>query len=150
MPLNVFFCPLSLCKSYDEIADKVGRHPQNTAELVETMEFLSQSMETTVFKLEFKIADAKRRLMFLLDYAEMPAEDIKLNSTVFFWPELVMQILEKNQVRLQALREKTEDKLRDRLVKFDDKLKEMLKRVEAYKTIGVSIIFFIMAFWDFG
>lgn len=66
-------------------------------------------------------------------------EDIKLNSTVFFWPELVMQILEKNQVRLQALREKTEDKLRERLAKYDDKLKDMYKRVEAYKTIGVCI-----------
>ena len=49
-----------------------------------------------------------------------------------------MQILEKNQVRLQALREKTEDKLKDRLVKYDEKLRELLKRVEAYKTIGVS------------
>ena len=49
-----------------------------------------------------------------------------------------MQILEKNQVRLAALREKTEDKLRDRLVKYDEKLKDLNKRVEAYKTIGVS------------
>ena len=65
-------------------------------------------------------------------------EDIKLNSTVFFWPELVMQILEKNQLRLQALREKTEDRLKDRLNKFDEKLKDLLKKVEAYKTIGVS------------
>lgn len=56
---------------------------------------------------------------------------------MFFWPELVMQILEKNQQRLIALREKTEDKLRERLAKFDEKLKDMLKRVEAYKTIGV-------------
>ena len=53
-----------------------------------------------------------------------------------------MQILEKNQIRLQALREKTEDKLREKLAKFDEKLKDVLKRVEAYKTIGV-IIFFI-------
>ncbi|CAF0812221.1 unnamed protein product [Brachionus calyciflorus] len=126
----------SICKAYDEIAEKVGRQPQSTAELVEIMEFLNQSIETTIFKLEFKINEAKRRLMFLLDYSLMPNEDIKLNSTVFYWPELVMQILEKNQVRLQALREKTEDKLRERLAKFDDKLKDMLKRVEAYKSIG--------------
>ena len=57
---------------------------------------------------------------------------------MFFWPELVMQILEKNQLRLQGLREKTEDKLKDRLAKFDEKLKEMLKKVEAYKNIGVN------------
>lgn len=51
-----------------------------------------------------------------------------------------MQILEKNQIRLTALREKTEDKLRDRLTKFDEKLKDLMKRVEAYKTIGVSFV----------
>jgi hypothetical protein len=61
-----------------------------------------------------------------------------LNSTVFFWPELVMQILEKNQVRLAGMRERTEDKLRDRVTRYDEKLKEMLKKVEAYKGIGVS------------
>ena len=55
-----------------------------------------------------------------------------------------MQILEKNQLRLQVLREKTEDKLRDRLAKFEEKLKELLKRVEAYKTIGVNITFKIL------
>lgn len=59
---------------------------------------------------------------------------------MFFWPELVMQILEKNQLRLQALREKTEDKLRERLMKFDEKLRDMLKKVEAYKGIGVIFI----------
>jgi hypothetical protein len=65
-------------------------------------------------------------------------EDIKLNSTVFFWPELVMSILEKNQARLAGMREKTEDKLRDRVTRYDEKLKDMLKKVEAYKGIGVS------------
>ena len=100
--------------------------------------------------------------MFLLDYAYMTsmgyflnkkkkknffktlffifiADDIKLNSSVFYWPEYVMQVLEKNQVRLQALREKTEEKLRERIQKFDEKLKDLLKRVELYKQIGVRI-----------
>jgi hypothetical protein len=57
-----------------------------------------------------------------------------------------MQILEKNQVRLQALRDKTEDKLREKLAKFDEKLKDLMKRVEAYKTIGVSCYFFGFCF----
>jgi dynein heavy chain, axonemal len=129
----------SLCKAYDEIADKVSKIPNTTAELVETMDFLNQSIETTVYKLEHKIGEAKKRLLFLMDYCLIPSEDIKLNSTVFFWPELVMQILEKNQVRLQALREKTEEKLRDRLIKFDEKLKDMHKRTEAFKSVGVCV-----------
>ncbi len=63
----------SICKAYDEIADKVSRQPTTTAELVETIEFLTQCMDSTIFKLEFKIGEAKKRLMFLLDYAIMPS-----------------------------------------------------------------------------
>lgn len=54
-----------------------------------------------------------------------------------------MQILEKNQSRLQALKEKTEEKLRDRLGKFDEKLKELYKRVEAFRNYGVRIELFL-------
>jgi hypothetical protein len=61
---------------------------------------------------------------------------------VFYWPELVMQILEKNQSRLQALREKTEDKLKDHISNFDLRLREMQKRVDLYRTIGVYKLFF--------
>ncbi len=63
----------SICKAYDEIADKVSRQPTTTAELVETIEFLTQCMDSTIYKLEFKIGEAKKRLMFLLDYAIMPS-----------------------------------------------------------------------------
>ena len=65
---------------------------------------------------------------------------------MFHWPALLSEILEKNQVRLQAIREKTEDKLRERLAKFDEKLKDLLKRVEAYKTIGVNKTFHFLKY----
>ena len=68
-----FFFNQRLCKVYDEIADKVSKQTTSTAELVETIEFLNKSIEETVFKLDFKIAEARRRLMFLLDYAVMPS-----------------------------------------------------------------------------
>ena len=69
----MFFFNQRLCKVYDEIADKVSKQTTSTAELVETIEFLNKSIEETVFKLDFKIAEARRRLMFLLDYAVMPS-----------------------------------------------------------------------------
>ena len=62
-----------ISKAYEEIAEKVGRQPQSTAELVEIIEFLNVSLDSTIYKLEFKIGEAKKRLMFLLDYAIMPS-----------------------------------------------------------------------------
>lgn len=53
-----------------------------------------------------------------------------------------MQILEKNQSRLQNLKERTEEKLRDRLGKFDEKIKDLYKRVESFRNIGVRFFDF--------
>lgn len=125
-----------LCKQYEEISDKVSKQPATTAELVEIVEFLSKSNETTIYQLLTKVGEAKERLMFLLDFSIMPIDDLKLNSQVFFWPELIIQKLETNQTRLQGIREKREEKLRDQIQRFDEKLKEMMKRVETYKQIG--------------
>ena len=73
----IMFWNPRICKSYDEIADKVSRQPASTAELVEITEFLNQSIDSTIYKLEFKINEAKRRLLFLLDYAIMPSMPLK-------------------------------------------------------------------------
>jgi hypothetical protein len=65
------FFPNRICKQYDEIAEKVSKQPTSTAELVETIEFLTECLENTVFKLAYKIEEARQRLMFLLDYSFM-------------------------------------------------------------------------------
>ena len=67
--MNTFFS--RICKQYDEISEKVGRTPSNTVELVEITEFLTQCLDATVYKLAFKIDEARQRLMFLLDNANM-------------------------------------------------------------------------------
>ena len=74
----------AICKAYDEIAEKVSRQPQSTADLVEIMEFLNQSNETTIYKLESKINEAKQRLIFLLDYAFMPSKGRTMAQFLFF------------------------------------------------------------------
>ncbi len=52
----------------------MSRAPSSTAELVEIIAFLTECTEKTIFKLEYRIAEAKKRLMFLLDYAIMPSK----------------------------------------------------------------------------
>jgi hypothetical protein len=52
----------------------VGKQPNSTAELVETIDFLNESIDSTIYKLEHKIGEAKKRLLFLLDYATMPSK----------------------------------------------------------------------------
>lgn len=66
------------------MADKVARVPASTAELVEIIAFLTECTENTIFKMEYKIAEAKKRLLFLVDYAIMPSNKNKYNETKLF------------------------------------------------------------------
>lgn len=75
----MFFLPCSfyrICRRYDEIADRLGEMPSTTAEIVELSDFLRESSEVTVFKLKDEIDEAANRLMFLLDYANLPCKEL--------------------------------------------------------------------------
>ncbi|KAK6187847.1 hypothetical protein SNE40_005782 [Patella caerulea] len=122
-----------ICKLYDEMTDKVSEMPDTTQEIVETQEFLKTSMDVTVHKLKDEIDEAANRLMFLLDYAIFPFEDIKLNSTVFHWPEHIRTVFELNQSRIINKREHIEEELRRKVSAFESRLAEYMTKVESYK-----------------
>ena len=61
-----------IVREYDEIATTVSVAADEVEELVRTTDFLNKSLESTIYKLAYKIGEAKNRLMFLLDYALMP------------------------------------------------------------------------------
>ena len=77
---------------------------------------MPQSREETVFHLQAKVKQAAERLLFLLDYALLPEEDIKLNNQTFNWPGRMEPIFEVSQQRLAARREKAENEVKERSV----------------------------------
>ena len=66
------FLSLRLCKSYDEISDKVQEMPDNTSDLVALTQFLENASSVTVVNLQTAVDEAGERLLFLLDYATLP------------------------------------------------------------------------------
>jgi len=61
-----------IVREYDEIAATVSVPADEIEELVRTTDFLNKALESSIYKLAYKIGEAKDRLMFLLDYAIMP------------------------------------------------------------------------------
>jgi dynein heavy chain len=61
-----------IVREYDEIASTVSVPADEIEELVRTTEFLNKALESLIYKLAYKIGEAKDRLMFLLEYALMP------------------------------------------------------------------------------
>ncbi|KAB1263611.1 Dynein heavy chain 3; axonemal [Camelus dromedarius] len=123
----------SICNQYSIIADKVSEIPANTRELVSLIEFLKKSSDVTVFKLRRQLRDAVERLEFLMDYADLPQEDIKLNSTLFLWPDQIEDILENSRNLLLSKRDQAEMDLIKRCSEFEAKLEGYNKELEGFR-----------------
>ncbi|XP_039631019.1 dynein heavy chain 3, axonemal [Polypterus senegalus] len=130
----------SICRRFDEIVEKISSVPQSTEELVLQEEYLKQASEVTVHKLRDEISEAANRLEFLLDYATLPYEDVKLNSSVFHWPESIQTAFEQNRNRLAARRERSEETLLKRISEYEKKLHLYNKELEAFKKREVMSI----------
>ncbi|PNI91683.1 DNAH3 isoform 2 [Pan troglodytes] len=123
----------SICNQYSHIADKVSEVPANTKELVSLIEFLKKSSAVTVFKLRRQLRDASERLEFLMDYADLPYEDIKLNSTLFLWPDQIEDIFDNSRNLLLHKRDQAEMDLIKRCSEFELRLEGYHRELESFR-----------------
>lgn len=65
-------------------------------------------------------------------------EDIKLNSTVFHWPDSLNTVFEVNQNRLTNRRERAEEELKKKIAAFEEKLYEHNKEIETFRKKEVT------------
>ncbi|XP_048576009.1 dynein axonemal heavy chain 3 isoform X2 [Nematostella vectensis] len=122
-----------ICRQYDEVSDKVQEMPDNTKDLVTLTQFLEKASTVLVVQLQSHVDDAGERLLFLLDYATLPYEDIKLNSTVFHWPEHIQKIFELSKNRIGHRKDLAMDDLKHRVKMYEEKLNGYNKEVEAFR-----------------
>ncbi|XP_059835308.1 dynein axonemal heavy chain 3 [Hypanus sabinus] len=123
----------SICQQYEEISDRISEVPESTEELVELDTYMKKATDVLVVKLKEEIFEAADRLNFLLDYATLSDDDLKLNSQVFNWPEQIMTMLDLHQDRLLSKREDVDDNLRNRVKEFRKKVVAYGKEVDSFK-----------------
>jgi len=85
-------------------------------------------------KIEVKLVILTILFFFLI------AEDQKLNTHVFHWPDHIKNVFEIAQKIILSKRDSIEDELRNRTSKFEDKLNDMLKEVESFKKKEVCFL----------
>ncbi|XP_009876528.1 PREDICTED: dynein heavy chain 3, axonemal [Apaloderma vittatum] len=129
-----------ICSEYNLIAETVNEVPLNAEELVELEAYLKKSSEVTVCKLRREVAKAACRLEFLMDYADLSHDDIKLNSTVFQWPNQIEIIFEYGRERLHDRRNRAEMALVERCSQFEETLEGYNTEVESYKKRDIMTI----------
>ncbi|XP_050953838.1 dynein axonemal heavy chain 3 [Labeo rohita] len=123
----------SICRRYDEITDRITSKLSNTEELVELNQYLRHTTEVTVHKLRHEIEEAVKRLDFMLDYATLPAEDMKLFSTLIHWPEQILSSIEASKDKLNNQKDQAEIDLMKRVGKLEEMLKGLDKEVDIFK-----------------
>nr|XP_046272658.1 dynein axonemal heavy chain 3 isoform X3 [Scatophagus argus] len=122
-----------ICQKYDEITETIRCPPKTTEELVSLDKYIKKTSDVTIHKLIDEIDEAAYRLSFLLDYATLPSDDLRLNSCVFRWPNQILTELEDSKTRLAATREQTEDYLRTRILDFEQRLRNVDEEIKAFK-----------------
>ncbi|XP_028831809.1 dynein heavy chain 3, axonemal isoform X2 [Denticeps clupeoides] len=122
-----------ICCRYDEIVETISRVPTNTEELVALGQYLRQTSEVTVHTLQNEVGEAFNRLCFLLDYPALPVADLKLNATVFHWPQKIKDILDSSKDKVDSRRDVAEEQLMKRIAEFEQKLQQISKELESFK-----------------
>ncbi|KAM7329251.1 hypothetical protein ACRRTK_010864 [Alexandromys fortis] len=80
-----------------------------------------------------QLRDASERLEFLMDYADLPHEDIKLNSTLFLWPDQIEDVFENSRNLLLSKRDQAEMDLIKRCSEFESRLEGYGKELETFR-----------------
>ncbi|CAH1793734.1 unnamed protein product, partial [Owenia fusiformis] len=123
----------AICKRYDEMADRVNEIPSTTEGLVELQQYFQSCREKHAEILKREVDKAADTLLSIIENAHFSHEDIKLNSTVFHWPEHIKTVFELSQSRLTNRREHAEDELKRKVSSFEEKLEIFNKEVESYR-----------------
>jgi len=123
-----------ICEQYDGIVTRITTIPDNTEELVTLMKFLEKLELKELLDLKNQLVPAAENLMFLLDYATLPEEDIKLNDTTFSWPDRILPIISYSEMRLRKKNEQATDNLSGWKKEFQERVNKAVEDTEAFRT----------------
>uniref|UniRef100_A0A8D3AAF5 Dynein axonemal heavy chain 12 n=1 Tax=Scophthalmus maximus TaxID=52904 RepID=A0A8D3AAF5_SCOMX len=116
---------LQICSEFETIGEKALKVPENTEDMTQMLDFIQFTKTEGIAELNEKIKEAYHRLIYLLDVHIFEPEDLELNSTVFLWPQKILQTFELNDEEKgeQELLAKREE-LMVQLEKLGSRIKE--------------------------
>ncbi|OAJ37962.1 hypothetical protein BDEG_21931 [Batrachochytrium dendrobatidis JEL423] len=120
---------LSICESYEKISAKAMKVPSDTEELVELIKYVENAKTKDIVALKEEIHKGKRRLDFLLTYAFMSEEDIKLNGVTFTWPTRILPIFELSKKRMLQKKTKAQEDLKLK-IEATNNFPEYIKKIK--------------------
>ncbi|XP_068431186.1 dynein axonemal heavy chain 3 isoform X2 [Clinocottus analis] len=122
-----------ICQKYEEITEIIRSTPETTQELVSLNQYIKETSDVTIPKLIDEIDEATCRLSFLLDYATLPFDDLRLHSRVFHWPDRILIELDFSNIHLATVKEQTMECLQKKILDFEQRLQDVDIEIQAFK-----------------
>ncbi|KAJ3308630.1 Dynein heavy chain 3, axonemal [Boothiomyces sp. JEL0838] len=128
---------LSICEAYEKISAKAMKVPNDTEELVEIIKYVEQAKSKEIVALRDDIGKGKKRLDFLLNYAFMSEDDIKLNGVTFTWPTRIMPIFELSKKRMLQKKTKAQEDLKIKIESTNAEVEECFDQATKFQDYGI-------------
>lgn len=108
--------------------------PEATPEVVELINFLQESRESTIFSLKAKLSECVQFVLFLLkNQAIFHPDDISLNTRAFNWPRDMEGIMDLAATRLQMRKDFVEGVLKNRRLAFEETIHALHAKIDLFK-----------------
>lgn len=106
---------LPLCRvneEYQVITDHAENFPQNTAALMEMIDYMKIAEEVTLKKQIIKLRDTLNSLLFLSDYWILTEQEMAMNNSAFQWYHRMPEIVENSKIMIENKTQEFQDALR--------------------------------------
>ncbi|KAJ3608419.1 hypothetical protein NHX12_025466, partial [Muraenolepis orangiensis] len=113
----------SICGQYEEMVKTLTENPGSTDELVSLCRYQKNTSEVTVHQLKDETQEAAPRIK----------EDLRLNSSVFMWPDRIVDVIENSKSRLANCTKQAEDDITQRKSELEQQLEGVEREMEAFK-----------------
>ncbi|KAI9224756.1 dynein heavy chain and region D6 of dynein motor-domain-containing protein [Blastocladiella britannica] len=110
--------------------------PENFNEMDELLRHMARAKEVELPALFQGVDDARRRLIYLVDYCALTPENIELNNVTFHWPARLQAALARHDEIMAEARRKNMDNLFERRQRFAAELEDLAKQVAELAEVG--------------
>ncbi|PVD24893.1 hypothetical protein C0Q70_15383 [Pomacea canaliculata] len=121
-----------ICSQYDTIVKRSSYQAENTQELVKLQDYVEGLRVGELLELKDKLEIAGGNLLFLMDYAYLPKDNILINCTTFTWPDRIIPIVRNAENKLQREHDMAINRLSDWRKRFQAQLDEAVKKVKDF------------------
>ncbi|XP_052779096.1 dynein axonemal heavy chain 3-like isoform X2 [Mya arenaria] len=126
-----------ICSQYDGIVKSITNQSEKTDELVAQMKYVESLRAGELLRLKEKQEVAAGNLLFLMNYGDLPKDDILLNNNTFSWAERIMPMITSTELKLQREHDYYKNKLFEWQRNFQTQLDEVAKKLKDFSQKNV-------------